>query len=451
MYHQLTLWSIFGILAYLFFILPIALFTVGRKYDNKQLRFYFIAGLLIKLTAGIAFGVLYEFHYHWTGDTFYYFRNACRLANTFYDSPISYIKIFFDMVDVSNLSTIDITNYNPMLYWDNRSGIYAIHRFVSVFAIAGFDNYYITSLLMNTFLYIINWKVFRFIIELFPKQHKIAFISMMCIPSVLLYGSGIMKDAFTLSFSGLIMVAMYRIFFERKINFKYIFLLLLSLYVVFELKPYIIYAFVIAMLAWWAMEYIQKVKNAVIRIVVLPIMVVLTAIMLMFFVSTMGNLAGGRYSSIETMVESASMSQYDLKQDYYEGQAFDIGTYNDVSGAISLIPSAIIAGLYRPFLWEAHSFAMAISGLENLVILLLSLYLLFKVGLRKIISTMGQQRFLLFAFLVSLILSVGIGLSTSNFSAVVRFRIPLVPYFVFFMLYIIQVNSKAYIKNQEQI
>ncbi|MBO4582282.1 MAG: hypothetical protein J5701_08400 [Bacteroidales bacterium] len=444
MYQQLTIWSIFGILAYLFVILLAGLFITGHKYADKRLRFYCIAGLFLKLFAGIAFALLYEFHYHWEGDTFYYFRNACRLANTFFESPVSYFKILFDMVDSSNIGAIDISNYNPMVHWDNSSGRYAIHRFVSIFAIAGFNNYYMISLLMNTFLYWINWKVFCFIITLFPKQQKIAFVSFMCVPSVLLFGSGIMKDSFTLSFSGLIMVAMYRVFFERKINLKYLFLLFISLYVVFELKPYIIYAFVIAMLAWWGMMYIQKVKNAVLRLVVLPVGVIMTAIVLMYFVSAMGNLAGGRYSSIETMVESASMSQYDLKQDYYEGESFDIGGYTDVAGAVALIPSAIIAGLYRPYLWEAHSFAMAISGMENFIILFLSLYLLIKVGIRKTLSTMSDNMFLLFALLLSLILSIGIGLSTSNFAALVRFRIPLMPYFIFFILFVIQVNSKKY-------
>ena len=46
-----------------------------------------------------------------------------------------------------------------------------------------------------------------------------------------------------------------------------------------------------------------------------------------------GNMLGGKYASVDAMVESASLSQYDLKQDYYQGQSFDIGGYDDVNGA----------------------------------------------------------------------------------------------------------------------
>lgn len=449
MYQQLTLTSILGLMAYVVIIWLVLSYVTNRKYHgDRNLRFYFNTGLFLKLAAGIAFGLLYEFHYKWAGDTFYYFRNACRLANTFWESPLSYFKILFDWVDESNVGSIDISNYNPIVYWDNRSGIYAIHRFVSVFAIMGFNNYYIISVLMNTFLFVLNWKLFRFIIEQFPKYRQIAFISFLCVPSVLLFGSGIMKDSFTLSFSGIILISMYRLLFEHKFNLKYIFMLLISLYVVFQLKPYIVYSFVISVLAWWGLYNIQHVKNKVLRIMVFPIIIVVSAVVIMYVFSVMGNLAGGRYSSVESMVTSASMSQYDLRQDYYEGESFDIGSYTDISGAIMLMPKAIVASWYRPYIWEAHSFAMMISGMENLIMLLLSLYALFRVRPFTCLNTITKNMFLVFALILSLIMAIGIGLSTSNFSALVRFRIPLVPYFLFLTLYVIWEHRKQVKEKQ---
>lgn len=444
MYQQLTIASMLGIVAYVVIVWLIFSYVISRKYQkDRGLCFYFNVGFFLKIAAGIAFGLLYEFHYKWAGDTFYYFRNACRLANTFWESPISYIKILFDWVDESNISSIDITNYNPIIYWDNRSGIYAIHRFVSIFAVMGFNNYYLITVLINTVLYALNWKLFRFIIEQFPSSRRIAFISFLCVPSVLLFGSGIMKDSFTLSFSGLILISMYRLLLERKWKFNYIFMLIISLYVVFQLKPYIVYAFVLSVLAWWCLYNIQHVKNKVMRIMVFPVVIVLSAVVIMYVFSLMGNLAGGRYSSVESMVSSASMSQYDLKQDYYEGESFDIGSYTDLSGAILLMPKAIVASWYRPFIWEAHSVAMIISGLENFIMLLLSLYALLKVGPFQCLSKLTSgNMFLLFALILSLIMAIGIGLSTSNFSALVRFRIPMVPYFLFLTLYMISANKK---------
>ena len=115
------------------------------------------------------------------------------------------------------------------------------------------------------------------------------------------------------------------------------------------------------------------------RTLVFPFMILIVAGIFMIFLDNASNLAEGKYATVDSMLEQAVIIQDDLKRDTYGDNSFDIGTFDaSVSGMLKKTPQALLAGLYRPFLWEARSPFMLISGLENFAILLLSLFVLFK-------------------------------------------------------------------------
>jgi hypothetical protein len=179
------------------------------------------------------------------------------------------------------------------------------------------------------------------------------------------------------------------------------------------------------------------VKNKFLRVVVLPISLFLVGMTAVFVFKYLMTIAGGAYSDIDSMMQKAAAASYDLKQDYYEGQAFDIGDYDGtVGGALKMAPKAIIAGLFRPFIWEAKSVTSAVSGLENLILLWLTIWVLFR--LKMTVKLFAQYPFLIFCLCFSLMFAFGVGLSTSNFGALARFKIPLLPYFALMLLLIRQ-------------
>ena len=137
--------------------------------------------------------------------------------------------------------------------------------------------------------------------------------------------------------------------------------------------------------------------------------------------------------SIARMLETASISQKDLRQDYYHGSSFDIGEFEPtVGGMLGKAPAAITVGLFRPFIWESRNVVMLASGLENLIYLLMSLRVV--AGLfsdrKKFVNTLLEHPFLIFLISYSILFSLLVGLSTSNFGALVRFKIPFLPSFV---------------------
>lgn len=450
MHKFLTLEGIFLIVGYLALAFLIVWFVSMFKYsrDDETKRYLFL-GFAFKIACCIGFAVIYDFYYNWAGDTYYYYMASQRLGNVLFQDASSYFKIMFGMVDESNYHTLASgLSYIPPFRDPSR---YAVHRFLSPFAILGGSNYYTVNICLSTFLFFLNWKFFTYIREKINCSNKVAFICIMLIPSVGFWSSALMKDSFTFTFNLVFVMCFAKIFFDRKIRISTILGLLLSAYIIMQLKAYILYASIAGCMVWFGSGYLKKVKSPVFKFVVAPILVVIVAVGGMFALRFVSSNVSGEYSGVDAMMDKASAAQQDLKQEYYEGHSFDIGDFDGSMGSLlSLAPKAVIAGLYRPFIFESDSAVMLLSGLENTALLLISIIVFFKAGIKYTIKQIVGNPFVSMCFILSIVLALGIGISTSNFGALVRFKIPLIPFFALGWLEILATKKKEIADEEKE-
>ena len=85
---------------------------------------------------------------------------------------------------------------------------------------------------------------------------------------------------------------------------------------------------------------------------------------------------------------------------------------------------------------------MLFSALESLILLLATVYVLVKCHVYKFFYYIFSDPYLLFCFVFSVTLGIIIGFSTFNFGTLVRYRLPILPFYSFMLLAI-------YIKNKE--
>ncbi|MFT3886298.1 MAG: hypothetical protein QM724_12990 [Flavobacteriales bacterium] len=143
--------------------------------------------------------------------------------------------------------------------------------------------------------------------------------------------------------------------------------------------------------------------------------------------------------SMQKAIETASVTQRDLRQDYYGGNRFDIGEFEPTwAGAMSKFVPATVAGLFRPFLWEARNVVMLASGLENLFLLFMVIWAVWKTRVVHFLPAIARDPLLMFCVLFTVTFGFFIGLSTANFGALVRFKIPLLPFFASSMAILIK-------------
>jgi hypothetical protein len=249
------------------------------------------------------------------------------------------------------------------------------------------------------------------------------------VPSCVFWGSGLMKDSFTLSAVGWFTYAFYFFFIKKQYNPKYLLFMFVASFIILSIKPYIFFALLPGVIIWLSNNQIKKINHKVIRALVAPVFLG-TAIFVGYFVlEKMGDSLGAY--RIDSVLDKAVVVQQDMKAEHYGGKSFDIGDFDaSITGILSKVPIAIFSGIFRPGIWDVRNPVMAVSSLENTYLLILTLFLLIKLKFFGFFKMIRQNPMLLFAMLFSLFFAFSVGLTVANFGSLVRLRIPELPFFV---------------------
>ena len=95
-------------------------------------------------------------------------------------------------------------------------------------------------------------------------------------------------------------------------------------------------------------------------------------------------------------------------------------------------PQALVAGLFRPFVWGGHNLLALAAGFENLVLIVMVASA--AIGLPKLFTS--RHRLICFAVLTYvLILAVFLALSTPNQGTLSRYKVGFLPFLVFIAIY----------------
>ncbi len=437
---------------YIIVILFIALnYQKKNELGNPVFR-YFTSGLLAKIFGGLAFLLIYIYYYG-DGDTCEYYNSSVNLIRLAGNNLSVFFSIMFGNASPENYSYFNSETGVPSYYFDSNS--FAVSRFTVLFVLLGAKSFMATTVLIATITYFGVWRLFL----LFAEQNKeivkqIAF-ALLFIPSAFFWGSGILKDSFTLSAACWLMVSVYYLIIKKKKIVFHIITLIISVFILLSIKPYIFFAAFGGIIIMLVHHFVRDVKNKVLKYTVLPILIIVFVFGGIYVMLNVGNTIGGWYSSVDKVVEKAYITQQDLKQEYYGGNRFDIGSFKPTIGGILLkAQPAITAGLFRPFVWESKNPVMLISGLESFMFLFLFLYVvllsfmaLFNIGINNMLKTGFDNSLVVFSLVFSLMFAFMVGLTTANFGALVRYKIPLIPFFLSALFIIINRFNKQKAKN----
>jgi hypothetical protein len=413
---------------YLFIIYIIARSIVLRNIETKPYYRYFIPGLFAKMFGGIGVCLIYMYYYN-GGDTIAYYHDVMLMTDLLFKSPGSVLYFMnqetFHWVDWS-LATYTIGDF-PIMSRDAYA--WFVIKCTWFFSLPAFGSFLTTVVLLNLITFIPAWKLYKIFIREFPKLEKEFAYTVFFIPSVAFWGSGLLKDNLTFAAVCLYSYAIYSILILKRNYFLHFLQIFISYYVLTSIKPYIFFALLPGSILWMASIFMSKFNNRLVRNVTAPALLTLAGLVGFFALSQMGSKLGGY--SVDQVMTKAVATQQDLKNDYYGGNSFDIGEFDaTVTGMLSKAPVAIMAALFRPYLWEARNPVMMISAIENTLLLVFAIYILIKVRVIYILRLMMRHHLLLFSLVFSLFFSFGVGISASNFGSMVRYKIPAMPFFL---------------------
>lgn len=409
-----------------FLILTNANSIKNKNIDANPAYEYYTRGLMAKVFGGIAITFIYIFYYG-GGDTIEYWKSSRTLSQMIYHYP----TVYFDIM-LGNLSYFNFWHFDKIgfpYYWKDPTS-YAVVRYTSVFAMLTVNSIIGTVMLVAWLSYKGVWKLYLVFTEMYPRLTKELAIAILFIPSVVFWGSGVLKDTFTFGAACWFTYSFYNMAIKRRKVFQNILAIVAMTYIIISIKPYIFIALIPGCIIWLVFARLQGISNPIIRFLAAPMIFMLSVVLAAFvFSSTSGFL--GAYSSVDSIVNKAVVTQQDLKREAYEGNSFDIGDFDPtLQGMLSKSPQAITAGLFRPFIWEANNPVMLISGLENLIIMLMFLYFFVRYNPIKFISSLFSEPMIIFSFSFAVFFSFAVGLTTSNFGSLVRYKIPAMPFFL---------------------
>lgn len=396
------------------------IFWFYRHLRNSDLLVHYFPALFIKLAAGIALGLVYR-HYYTGGDTFNYFHDAVGLAGLVHESPASYLKAIF-------LTEIPL-ELGPQLKFLAQPRALFMAKLVSFFSLITLHNYWLSSLYLSFFSFAGMYCLASKLVKFFPKTAVPAVVAFLYFPSVVFWSSGVMKEAFAMGAMAFMISLMLPYLIERhRLKWHEILLILLLVLLLFKLKYY--YAAVLApvLLALVIVSFFIKngwkiVRNNFTNTATFLLMFcllllgasqlhpVLSPELVLYYIVDTHDLIAARSAAADLV--------------HFKGLEADWGSF------IANFPLALFSGLFRPGIWEVKGFFQIITGLENLMMLLMVFYSFGKIPpMRK-----SPHLHLIVAVLVFvIILAAFMAFSSPNFGTLMRYKVGFLPFFIYLLL-----------------
>lgn len=424
-------------------ILLIVTYTFLFLFIINKMRFFEVYGLskktisllfILKIAFGILVWAIYTFYYteRATADIYKYFDDSKIMFDAIKTKPLDFFKMLFG---IGNSAPEFNRYYNEMHYWARKvdSNIYndshTIIRFNAFVRLFSFGYYNVHTVVINFLSLVGLTAIYKtFIEQLKDKKNELIFVIFL-LPSVLFWGSGVLKEGLIFFSLGLL------IYYVNKL---------------FTLKSIIICLLMTGLLAF---------SKFYVWIAILPSIILLLVanktstknifIKYLIIISIIGTIGINieSISSFQNPLVTLSQKQIEFNQ-LASGQLSDSNEKNipaansrievnklepTILSFIKNSPQALVNTFFRPYLWESKSPMMLMSAIENLMILL------FVFSCIIFIKPINSIKWEYFLFCISFVLIqfLIIGETTPVLGAIARYKTIALPFLLIAFLFII--------------
>ena len=435
-----------------FFLAPLYLailyglaYLVRPAVTNQFTKPYFIPALSLKFVGAIALGLIYQFYYK-GGDTFNYFYHAKVINSAFDKSFATGLKL---LTDNGGDNIPETAPFVARMFWHQAgSAEYLISRITAFIGLICFNNYTVISLFFASISFSGIWAMYLTFAKIRPQVYKQLAWTIFYIPSMFFWGSGLLKDSLCMGALGWLFYALYKGAIQRRALIICAIIGFAAAYALFAIKVYILLSFLPGALLWIFNETNARIKNQGLRLIAKPLFLSLGGAVA--FYAAINLTKGDSEYDIDKIGERSKITsdaiyQISVQQ---EGSGYHLGELDGSIGSmVKLAPQAVGTTLFRPFIWEAHNPVMLLSALEASLILIFTLRIFWRLGITHTFTTISQTPVLVLCFVFAIIFAASVGISSSNFGTLVRYKIPMIPFYLS-GLYILQslAQSKTAVK-----
>jgi len=424
-----------------FIWLVIILIIARVKYTKNREKVhykYFMYNVYFKLLLGLAFGIFYVV-VAGGGDTTAYWEGAKSLNNLLFRSVGDfYIEMSHTGQSKEWYGLFDMqTGYPPGWIYREPEGWF-VSKVSSFVSLITFKSYWAGTFIFAYVLSQASWKIYDLTISFKLHNPFYAALAVLFIPSVSFWCATVSKDAIVLISTFYLIYHLFQIIsLEKKSTLWNWIVILFYLYFILQTRSAVAMAISAPILFAFSARIRRRYRHQPFFAGFLASITLLIGVgLVMVFMYTQGEL-------LQRYIDQAAVVQQDfISNKTYGDKRYDLGiTDFSTGGLIRVFPSALVAGTFRPFIWEAFSPTLIINGLESAFFMYLMLMFFIRGNVLEKIRQIRKSEFLMYSFYFMLLMAFMSGFTGVIFGVLVRFKAAVLPFLA--LVITANLNTKA--------
>jgi hypothetical protein len=426
-------------------------YTAFFIFIIHRMRFFAVDGIskqtfsllfILKICCGLLLWAIYTFYYtdRTTADIYKYFDDSKVISDALRTNPLDYFKL---LTGIGNNTPAFDHYYSEMHYWARKvdSSIYndshTIIRFNALVRLFSFG-YYNVHTVFICFLSLTGLTaIYKTFVTPLQDKKKELFIAVFLLPSVLFWGSGVLKEGMIFFALGLLIYYSNRLLSMKAFLICVVTTLLLAFskfYVWVAILPGII------LLIWVSHS---SVKRAFIKYLIIITCIAGIGLNIDSFTSIQNPLVTLSQKQIEfDQLAAGKLTDSNNEPIPPANSLIHINKLEpDLFSFIKNSPQALLNTTFRPYPWELNSPFMLLSGLETLfLIFIIIICLSFREPVKDI-----KWEYILFCLSFVIIQFLIIGETTPVLGAIARYKTIALPFLMIAFLFVY--NKENFLKR----
>jgi hypothetical protein len=383
-----------------------------RQRTESSLRRFIWPAFGLKMLAGVLIGWLYT-KYYAVGDTVHYITDAEKLVRYAHHDFVGFVDfiLFGD-------------TFHPIVtsgFLNEQRGSFLFVKWVACVSLLTNHSYIITSFYFSFLSFLSAWLLVNSLVKAIPGKAASSVMAFFFFPSCVLWSSGLLKESLTMAALFVVAAVVVKLWFRLRVSVIDWAGVLIASWLAWHLKYFLAAAFLPCAIGALVLRAASRRWNWSFRT---ELLVMISCLGL--FLVTAGFLHPNfrLHRLPEVMVENYEAYQ----QMSAPGDAIQYFNLTpDWSSVLLNAPWALLSGLFRPFVWEAQNMMQLAASLENMGLLVMTLFAFRKI---RLLPSDSNRLLVVFTLTYAVALCVFLSLTAPNFGSLHRYRVGFLPFFV---------------------
>ncbi|MBI3139773.1 MAG: hypothetical protein HYZ15_14440 [Sphingobacteriales bacterium] len=427
-------------------VLSIFIYKKSQRYKDTVIRQYYLPAFYLRILFATIFTLVSQYYFEFA-DTNHYYQAVLDMhkavANDYGHLKDIYFNLkltkenpvfpyfLYDALGITHLYMYDVTNYFTP-------------KFALPFSLLFGKSYLAICYCLSLWAFGGCWRLFKMFYSMYPHLHKKIAIACLFMPSLLFWGTGLLKDTICLGAIGYSLYAAYNLFIRKKYRTSDVIMLLFSGYLLFYIKAYILISLLAAFLLWNFMQVRGLIEDRILRQITTILVVCIAGVAAFLVIQGFAASEITAQFTTENIVKATQDQQQMFNRNKIgTGSNFKVAAVdNSIGSMLAAFPLGIVNTFFRPFPWDVRSPFMALSFMESFAFLTLTMMAFRKLGFKKFFGLIASDPVISFAFVFAIVFGGFVGMTTGNFGALNRYKIPALPFYAMAIILVMDKSGK---------